>query len=104
MLDALEQGWPKYAASALLTRVTDGALLVALPVPIAATLADGTVVTVDTEYPLEDTVRVSVSVPTRRTAPLPVLLRVPSWAVNAVISVDGGDNKTVANGTLVSTR
>jgi hypothetical protein len=100
----LLQGWPKYAASALLTRVSDGALLVALPVPIAATLADGTVVTVDTEYPLEDTVRVSVTVPARRTTPLPVLLRVPSWAVNAVFSVDGGDNKTVANGTLVSTK
>ena len=73
----LMSGWPKYAASALLTRTSDGAILVALPVPIVATLEDGTVVNVQTEYPFQDIIRVSVAVPIARTASLPLLLRIP---------------------------
>ena len=99
----LMPGWPKYAASALLTRTSDGAILVALPVPIAATLEDGTVVDVQTEYPFQDIIRVSVAVPIARTASLPLLLRIPGWAQHATLSVDGGAPARVANGTIVST-
>lgn len=52
------QGWPKFASSALLQRKADGAILVALLAPISTTLVggahDGASVVVDTEYPFED--------------------------------------------------
>ena len=88
----------------LLRRKSDGAIVVALPAPIQATLSDGVTVLVDTQYPFGDVVHVAVSVPAgREGGALPALLRVPGWASEARLSVDGTEPRPAPNGTLVST-
>jgi len=96
------QGWPKLAAAALHTKPSDGGLVVALLLPVAATLPDGAKITVDTNYPLDDTVDVTLTVPSSGAA-TPLYVRVPGWADNATYSVGDGASQPAANGTFLST-
>jgi hypothetical protein len=101
------QGWPKLAANALLTRAVDGGVVVGLLLPVAATLPSGAKVTVDTSYPLSDTVNVTLEVPASAAA-TPLYVRVPGWADAAAYSTYSTDgaagshaNKKAPNGTFV---
>lgn len=79
----MHQGWPKFAAH-LWLRTPDGGLAAAAyaPCTMTADLAGTTVrVAVATDYPFDDTVRLTV----RAAAPVrfPLLLRVPAWTAGA---------------------
>jgi len=87
----LHQGWPKFAAS-LWMRTADGGLVAAAYAPstVAAEVAGGAKVqiTEETDYPFRD--RISMRVAVDRTAEFPLLLRIPAWATEARVSVNGG--------------
>jgi hypothetical protein len=71
--------------------------------PLSATTPLGTVV-IDTEYPFGDTATVTVT-PATAGAPVPVLLRIPSWAAAGSVSIDGAAPVSLAglNGTFFNT-
>jgi glycosyl hydrolase family 127 (putative beta-L-arabinofuranosidase)/beta-L-arabinofuranosidase (glycosyl hydrolase family 127) len=84
------QGWPKFVTS-LWMATADGGLVAAAygPSEVKTTVRGGVAITVteDTEYPFRDRVAIVVS-PARATA-FPLLLRVPAWATDAEIAVNG---------------
>ena len=82
----MHAGWPKFTAMALGSSA-DGSVGVLMWAPVQATFASGTV-SVVTDYPFGDSATVTVT-PTG-TAPLPVFLRIPSWATGATLAVNGG--------------
>ena len=93
-------GWNK-AASHALHEVPGGGVAVSLLAPVKGTFAStGTTVSVDTEYPFGDDVAITVTGPA--IAGMPLYVRIPSWATNASIIVNGGAPVPVgsANGTL----
>jgi hypothetical protein len=85
-------GWPGVVSAAVRTvPAVDGvALGLLLPVAANATLADGArvTVTVDTDYPFDDVVRVRIGGAPARGLPFDV--RIPSWATAATLAVNGG--------------
>lgn len=85
-------GWPGVVSAAVRTvPAVDGvALGLLLPLAANATLMDGALVrvSVDTAYPFDDVISVTVAgVPTRG---LPFDIRIPSWATAATLAVNGG--------------
>jgi len=83
------QGWPKFAAS-LLMKSPEGGLVAAVYSPCEARISlQGTVVHIveETEYPFRGTIKITVS--PSRPLRFPFLLRVPSWAEDAEILVNG---------------
>ena len=89
----MHQGWPKFATH-LWMRDGDGLAAVAYaPAAVTADVGpdrDHTVtVTVDTEYPFGDEVRLSVG--TDGPVAFPLTLRVPSWAGDATLSTPGSE-------------
>ena len=85
----LHQGWPKFAAS-LWMASDDGGLAVAAYAPSQVhTSVTGVEVTVDevTEYPFRD--RVSLNVTPAAKVRFPLYLRIPEWATDAAITVNG---------------
>lgn len=92
----LHQGWPKFVDSLWMHDGDDGLIAVAYaPAEIRSTLGGTPVaVTVDTLYPFEETVRVTVSpdAPVEST----VSLRVPSWAVAPRLRINGEPVETDA--------
>lgn len=84
----LHQGWPKFV-SHLWLRDDDGLRVVAYaPSEVSTSVGDDPVaITVDTEYPFDETVTIRVS--TERTEPFAVQVRIPSWASEATLTVGG---------------
>lgn len=89
----LHQGWPKFVQH-LWLRTPDGGLAAAAygPVEATATVTGGRSVTVreETEYPFRDTVTVHVRTGDGAPARFPLSLRIPGWARDARIAVNGG--------------
>jgi len=89
----LHQGWPKFASSLwMVTGKGDGLAAVAYaPAQIQATLNGGlgVRVTVDTEYPFRETIRMTVD--PSRAAEFPLQLRIPAWvdASSMTLTVNG---------------
>ncbi|HHX64268.1 MAG TPA: hypothetical protein GX702_05205, partial [Chloroflexi bacterium] len=84
----MHQGWPKLTAH-LWMATPDGGLaaMVYAPCVVRAPMGDGFVkVTVETDYPFDDTVQISVSAPDG--AVVPLHLRAPAWARGAEICID----------------
>ena len=85
----MHQGWPKFAAHAWMKTPDEG--LVAgcwVPCRLTADLRNSRVaVSVDTDYPFRDAVRLTVQ--SERPLRFPLLLRVPEWAEGATLGVDG---------------
>ena len=77
----------------------DGGVAVSLLAPVEAQLPSGVTVTVDTEYPFNDDVNVTLS---GLTSALPLYIRIPSWATGATLSVNGAApiNVGSANNTM----
>lgn len=71
---------------------TDGGAAVGVYAPSVSTLPDGSTVDIDTSYPYEDEVRLTVNAK----RPMPLYVRIPAWATHATL-----DGKAVANGTMV---
>ena len=98
VLPFCDQGWPKFASNLFFTS-SDGAIVVAAWAPASAK-ADlplggqsslSILIDVDTDYPFGDTADVRVTVTpskndSRDRFPVPVRLRIPSWAKSARVN------------------
>jgi len=97
----MHQGWPKLAAS-LWMATNDGGLaaIVYAPSEVTTTIAD-TAVTVEeqTDYPFRDTIQLSVR-PAHALA-FPLKLRIPAWAQDARLTINGAAQPTPKLGSFV---
>jgi len=94
------QGWPKFATSLFMTS-SEGALVAAAYSPCEVrTNLRGTAIHIveETEYPFRGTIRMTVS-PSHRLS-FPLLLRIPGWAENAQIVVNGRQESAPMAGTF----
>ena len=93
------QGWPKFAAS-LWMKSAEGGLVAAAYSPCEARISlQGSTVHVieETDYPFRETIRMTVN--PSRPLKFPFLLRIPHWAKDPVILVNGHHETTTnANG------
>jgi len=86
----LHQGWPKFAASLWMATADDGLVAVAYaPSEVKTVIQGGTPVTIveETDYPFRDEVRLTVT--PARAAEFPLQLRIPGWADQASIAING---------------
>lgn len=84
----LHQGWPKYAASLWYATPDEGFAAVSYA-PCTVRFKSGEIpirLTVETEYPFGQEVRIRVE--TGASKRIPIRLRIPEWAHNAVVSVN----------------
>ncbi len=92
----LHQGWPKFTAHLWLATPDGGlAALAYAPCTVSTTLHGKPVrLEVQTEYPFDDTIRVTVHVaePLR----FPLALRIPAWAEKAEVAVGGEESEAKA--------
>jgi hypothetical protein len=95
----MHQGWPKFAAN-LWMRADDGIAAVAYAPSVARfETGDAQVsVTLDTDYPFRETLKLTVT--TDKSARFPVVLRVPAWTRDATIRVADGSEKSVKPGSF----
>jgi len=104
----MHAGWPKFAQRTIgwtggaAGDAPGAAVAVLMWAPLRAATPLGAV-EVDTAYPFGDEANVTVT--PAGAAPVPVWLRIPSWAVDATLAVDGGAPVplTGANGTFFRT-
>jgi len=90
------QGWPKLAHFGVFFTTGDGGVAIGVYAPSKASYPDGTSVEIDTTYPFEDVIRIMVN----STKDLPLHLRVPAWAHNATIFINGPVGIPGRNGTM----
>jgi DUF1680 family protein len=86
----MHQGWPKFAASLWMATAGDGLAAVAYAPSEVKTVVKGDVpVTIieETEYPFRDEVRLTVN--PERAAEFALHLRIPAWADQASVTVNG---------------
>ena len=94
----MHQGWPKFAAH-LWMRTPDGGLAAVAYAPssLAAEVGGTPVrVTLDTDYPFREGLRLTVAA--ERPQRFPLLLRVPAWAEGATLRMDGGPEQLLQRG------
>ncbi len=86
----MHQGWPKFAASLWMRTAEGGLVAVAYgPSTVAAEVAGAKAqLTEETDYPFRD--RITVRVRLDRDAEFPVAFRIPAWATEAKVTVNGG--------------
>lgn len=87
----LHQGWPKYAASLWYATDDEGFAAVSYA-PCTVRFKSGKTpvrLTVETGYPFEQVVRIRVE--TGSAKQMPILLRIPEWAQEATVAVNGED-------------
>jgi len=75
------QGWPKFA-NMIVFETGDGGAAIGVYAPTSATLPDGSIVDIDTSYPFDD--QVSITVTAKKNMPL--YLRIPAWADKATVN------------------
>eukprot|EP00055_Hartaetosiga_balthica_P003476 m.7939 g.7939 ORF g.7939 m.7939 type:complete len:757 (-) comp2967_c0_seq1:2258-4528(-) len=78
------QGWPKFARMLIFSTSDNGAAIGALA-PVKALLPNNAEIIVDTNFPHSDVVIVNVTSPVA----MPLYLRIPTWAKQAVTSING---------------
>lgn len=84
------QGWPKFVSHLWMSTPDGGLAAVAYgPCVVTANVRGGaeTKLTVDTDYPFSDTIRMSVSL--KEPAAFPLQLRIPAWTEGATVSTGG---------------
>lgn len=84
------QGWPKYASSLWMATPKRGLAAVSYaPCRVRTSVADDVpiVVRTETEYPFEDEVRITLE--PARPVEFDLRLRIPAWAENAAVTVNG---------------
>ena len=95
-------GWP-YFTEHLVMSTNDGGLCTMLysANETTATIANGTSVKLieDTNYPFEEQVRFTIQ--TNGTVRFPLYLRIPVWADNATVSIDGGSSINAVAGRYI---
>ncbi|ABU57438.1 beta-L-arabinofuranosidase domain-containing protein [Roseiflexus castenholzii] len=95
----MHQGWPKFVTHLWMRTSGDGLAAVSYaPCELTMTAGGRRVrLTVETDYPFDESVRIVVE--SRAAARFPLLLRFPGWAVGATLSIDGR-RETVHPGTF----
>ena len=95
----LHQGWPKFAASLWMASADDGLAAVAYAPSQVRTTVKGVEVAVDeaTGYPFRDRITLTVTPASR--VRFPLHLRIPAWAAEAGIQVNGQQVEGVQAGT-----
>jgi hypothetical protein len=99
----MHQGWPKLVKSMVMNTAQGGlAFNVYGPCSVRAIVGEGTpvAVTVTTNYPFEDHIRVAFSL--QEDTHFPVQFRVPSWAVGARLIVNGEAPQALRPGTYAA--
>jgi hypothetical protein len=96
----MHQGWPKFATHLWMKTPDEGLVAAAwAPCLVATRLRDADVtVSVDTDYPFREVVRLTVA--TDRALRFPLQLRVPAWADRPTIRVGSGPEQAVVAGTI----
>ncbi len=97
----MHQGWPKYAASLWMATAKEGLAAVAYgPSKVTAAVRGGTPVTIveDTGYPFRDKITLTVS--PASSVSFPLELRIPAWAADARVTVNGKKVTGVRPGTF----
>jgi hypothetical protein len=79
------QGWPRFIQRMVLASPADGAVVLAVLGPVNATVGAASVQVVS-DYPFGDVLSIFLAAP----APVPLRVRVPSWAAMATMAVNGG--------------
>lgn len=74
------QGWPKFANMVVYATQDKGGAI-SHYAPASAKLPDGSTIDIDTTYPFEDTVAITVTAKSG----MPIYLRIPSWASKATL-------------------
>jgi Beta-L-arabinofuranosidase, GH127 middle domain/Beta-L-arabinofuranosidase, GH127 catalytic domain len=90
----MHQGWPKLAAS--LWMAAPGGGLAAVAYGPSEVTANGVTIEERTGYPFRDSVTLLVM--TAKPATFPLLLRVPAWATNTTVTVNGAPQSGVKPG------
>jgi uncharacterized protein len=96
----LHQGWPKFAAH-LWMRTPEGGIAAMAYAPSTAQFeVQGTPVsvTLETDYPFREKLKVRVATP--KAVRFPLVLRVPGWAAGATVSVSDGATKPMKPGSF----
>ena len=96
------QGWPKFAASLFMISRDDGVVASAYAPCEAHTVVRDTPVHVvqTTDYPFRGTVQIAIN--PASTVAFPLLLRIPAWATDATIKVNGQRQQSPASGSFAS--
>ena len=94
------QGWPKFVENLWMATPSGGLALIAYsPSQVTAPLGGATVKIVeDTGYPFRETVTLTVE--PSQPAQFPLELRIPAWAANASVRVDGRAESGVTPGSF----
>ena len=96
----MHQGWPKFAAHLWMKTPDDGIAAVAYG-PSEARFRSGNIpvtVRLETDYPFRESLVVEVEADSA--VRFPLLLRVPEWAVDPVMQVEGAPAESLAPGTF----
>lgn len=86
----MHQGWPKLVQNLWYATDDNGlAAMIYTSSEVTAKVADGTKITIieETEYPFDDTISFTIQSPNR--VKFPLKLRIPQWADEAVIKING---------------
>lgn len=96
----MHQGWPKFTAHLWMKTPDEGIAAVAYAPSAAEFQSHGARVTValETDYPFRETLKLTVN--SERSARFPLVLRVPSWAEGATLSIGGGAKERMKQGTF----
>ncbi|KAH3765271.1 glycoside hydrolase family 127 protein [Pelomyxa schiedti] len=90
------QGWPKYLQYSIFT-TADGGVAIGQYAPAIGVLPDkSATVTIDTNYPFDSTIQVTLSTTIARS----LNLRIPQWATDASILINGKSSTKPAAGTM----
>ena len=95
-------GWPKYVQNAWAATGDGGLAVMAYGPTVVNALIDGTQIqiTEETGYPFEDQIQLQLSLSDAATFPLK--LRIPGWAANATVQVNGQVQPDVEAGTFLT--
>ena len=86
----MHQGWPKFTANLWMATADKGLAAVAYaPSEVKTTVSGNVPVTIieETDYPFRDVIRLTVN--PERAAEFPLQLRIPAWATQAAIAING---------------
>jgi len=98
----MHQGWPKLVSSLWMGTADGGLAAVAYgPNEVEATVGNGVAVRVveDTEYPFRETVHLTIH--PAAPAKFPLKVRIPGWARQATVAIDGKRVESVQSGTYL---
>jgi uncharacterized protein len=96
----MHQGWPKFAAHAWMKTPDEGLVALTWAPCVVSARVNGVVVhvSVETEYPFRDTVRIGVR--PEHPVRFPLLLRVPGWTDTPTVRIGGRDDHALSPATL----